>query len=217
MNNKHRGERTSSNNQPYRDNNRNNVSAPTLFPKPNMQNGSSRATWRIVIGTLIGLIVGFVAGALIFRGVTSVTDTTDTDNIDGDGNEASGSVVVTPQTGGDADPSGRVILPESGATSADVVLVKDQPAGESVFLSRVGLSVPGWVAIQEDSDGEPGNILGAQRFDAGVYQGTVKLLRQTEVGERYHATLWRDNGDKLFNFETDTLLTSAETMMFEVY
>ncbi len=101
------------------------------------------------------------------------------------------------------------------------VFVKDQEAGKKVFLSKVSLLSPGWVAVREFAGSSYGNILGAARFDAGVWQGDVLLLRATEKGRVYIALMYRDDGDGLFDFKKDTLVVEeGDTpvgMPFETY
>ena len=97
---------------------------------------------------------------------------------------------------------------EDGADSKNTkernrVIVVSQEAGSLVVITEVQTEAPMWVAIHEDVDGKPANILGAQLFDAGVYSGTVALLRNTEPGRTYHALLYKDNGDRVFDYVID--------------
>jgi len=89
------------------------------------------------------------------------------------------------------------------------VTVFDQPAGSTVQVLSVSLIQNGWVVIHEDRDGRPGNILGAQRFTAGLHPegGEVELLRWTEEGETYYAMLHDDDIDRSFDLTTDLPLT----------
>ncbi|MBI2046440.1 MAG: hypothetical protein HYT28_03420 [Parcubacteria group bacterium] len=83
------------------------------------------------------------------------------------------------------------------------VVVVSQEAGSLVVVTEVEVEAPTWVAIHEDVDGKPANILGAQLFDAGIHSGTVALLRNTEPGNTYHAFLYKDNGDRAFDYVID--------------
>jgi len=72
------------------------------------------------------------------------------------------------------------------------------------YYDAGGTGANGWVVIHESSNGAPGNILGAQRFDAGAYSGgSVELLRDTLAGQTYFAMLHLDNNDKSFDHNTD--------------
>jgi hypothetical protein len=92
-----------------------------------------------------------------------------------------------------------------------MVSVQDQSAGDMVAIGRVDMTVDGWVVIHEDRDGAPGNILGAQRFDAGSYSGgQVELLRGTVAGGKYYVMLHADDGDKMFDHKLDMPITSGD-------
>jgi len=101
------------------------------------------------------------------------------------------------------------------ASSGNSVTIDDQPAGATVSITRVSLSSPGWVAIHETAGGEPTNILGAARFDEGVSERTVTLLRGTEAGLLYIARLYQDNDDRAFNPDTDPLLVDDKGRAIE--
>ncbi len=90
------------------------------------------------------------------------------------------------------------------------VSVMNQAAGLNVVVDSVTLASSGWVAIHENQDGQPGNILGAQRFDAGTYSGAVELLRETVPGGSYYAMLHRDNGDGAFSPSSDAPVLGAD-------
>lgn len=89
------------------------------------------------------------------------------------------------------------------------VVAISQEAGSLAVITEVQVEEPTWVAIHEDVDGKPANILGAQLFDAGVHSGTVALLRNTESGRTYHALLYKDNGDRVFDYVVDLPVESA--------
>ncbi len=93
------------------------------------------------------------------------------------------------------------------ANATDDVRVGDQKAGDAVVLERVSLSRPGWIAIREEIAGQPGNILGAAWFGAGVHEGVVPLLRETKPGATYNAFIFADDGDKQFNNLKDVPVT----------
>jgi hypothetical protein len=85
--------------------------------------------------------------------------------------------------------------------------VGEQPEGLHVFLNSVSTDRTVWIAVQEDNDGELGNILGAALVGEGSHDGLwVELLRNTEAGYIYYITAYAENGDGVFDHETDTLL-----------
>ncbi len=110
----------------------------------------------------------------------------------------------TSPEGSSAGPNKGTIVSVSVPTAASIS-VSDQAAGEMVTLGRVDMTVDGWVVVHEDRDGAPGNILGAQRFDAGSYSGgSVELLRPTVAGGKYYVMLHADDGDKMYDHTLDT-------------
>lgn len=88
-------------------------------------------------------------------------------------------------------------------TEKNRVSVISQESGNLVVVTEAEVLEPTWVAIHEDVDGKPANILGAQLFDAGTHSGTVALLRNTEPGHKYYAILYKDNGDRVFDYTID--------------
>lgn len=94
--------------------------------------------------------------------------------------------------------------------SAGVALdVLDQMAGSLVIVRSATFVRPGWVAIHEDRDGKPGNVLGAALFDRGTAVGLVELLRRTVAGGLYYAVLHDDDGDHLFEMKEDAILRTT--------
>lgn len=103
----------------------------------------------------------------------------------------------------------KTVIPNK--TENNSISIISQAAGNLVVITEVQDEQPTWVAIHEDVDGKPANILGAQLFDAGAYSGTVSLLRNTEPGHKYYAILYKDNGDRMFDYTTDLPLEQAST------
>lgn len=94
--------------------------------------------------------------------------------------------------------------------------VDDQKSGSTVVVKSVKLENPGWVAIHDDIDGVPGNILGAAWFPKGENSGTVELLRNTEKEKTYLAVLHNDDGDKKFDHKIDVPLMDASNKVIMV-
>ena len=73
------------------------------------------------------------------------------------------------------------------------------------------LPTKSWIAVADDSNGDIGYILGAQRLPAGVYQNvTVELLRDTVSEMPYHVVVFEDDGDDIFNHKSDILITLSD-------
>ena len=93
--------------------------------------------------------------------------------------------------------------------SSNKILIRDQPVGNEVRVESVMLEKSAWVAIHEDRDGHPGNILGAQLYPAGTTAlSTIELLRPTAKGI-YYAMLHADDGDRQFDYEKDAPMTGG--------
>ena len=91
-------------------------------------------------------------------------------------------------------------------TSVEYIVVEDQLAGERVLINEISISVSSWAVVHEDVGGVPGNALGAQRFDKGLHSGTIDLLRSTNFNQNYYVLLYRDDGDRKFDLEKDSLV-----------
>lgn len=93
--------------------------------------------------------------------------------------------------------------PEIPANLRVGISASDQPAGSSVFVTGLSINESHWVAVYEDREGHPGNILGAARVFPGYISTSVDLLRNTEAGKTYYAAVLNDNGDEVFDRLTD--------------
>jgi zinc transporter ZupT len=106
-----------------------------------------------------------------------------------------------------ADDTATSTKPSINDILAVSATVGEQPEGLHVFLNSVSTDRTVWIAVQEDNDGELGNILGAALVGEGSHDGLwVELLRNTEAGYIYYITAYAENGDGVFDHETDTLL-----------
>jgi zinc transporter ZupT len=113
------------------------------------------------------------------------------------------------QLGGEegADDTATSTKPSINDILAVSATVGEQPEGLHVFLNSVSTDRTVWIAVQEDNDGELGNILGAALVSEGSHDGLwVELLRNTEAGHIYYITAYAENGDGVFDHETDALL-----------
>ncbi len=152
---------------------------------------------------IIGLVVGFIVGALaVDRGFilssvgVSDNDDTATSTVEKGIQDAEGATV---DVGQDTRTTSGVVL--SGKNTVDV---ENQSAGNLVTISLVELNQMGWVVVHEDAGGKPGNVLGAALVFAGEHSAVpVELLRKTEKGKTYYAMLHTDDGDKAFDLKKD--------------
>lgn len=109
-------------------------------------------------------------------------------------------IALSPPSPDSTDTSSVLIRPDVTSIS-----VADQPAGDNVILKSLSIKDDSWIAIHEDFNGKPGNILGAARYRTGVHQNvSVHLLRNTVAGGIYYAMIHIDDGDDQFDFTKDT-------------
>jgi len=145
---------------------------------------SERANpYRIVISFVIGVALGLGGGWLWFSKDAGAPP----QGIPGQGDAAERPGAV----------SGTILAGEHA------IYVRDQAPGFSVAVEMAVFAKDGWVAVHEDAEGAPGNILGAGRFPAGEHSGEVELLRATVPGGNYYAMLHEDDGDGVFDFSKD--------------
>lgn len=93
----------------------------------------------------------------------------------------------------------------SAMSGENSITVSDQEASNTVTLDEVVFENDAWVAIHEERDGGPGNVLGAAWFPAGKnIDAKVELLRGTKEGNTYYAMLHEDVGaDHKFDTKID--------------
>lgn len=93
----------------------------------------------------------------------------------------------------------------SSMSGKNSISVSDQKASNTLILDEVIFEEDAWVAIHEDRDGLPGNVLGAAWFPAGTNTRVkVELLRGTKEGNTYYAMLHEDVGaDHKFDTKID--------------
>ncbi len=169
----------------------------------------SKENNKIVVITIVSLIVGFGFGWITFGGQGNASPENATDisrseqkNINNEEKESSKSVTPVAITGTQTSVSEPAQI---------AIRVSDQPAGETVVVDSIALKQTGWVAVQEDRNGLPGNILGVQRLSVGEYDAvTVHLLRATVAGGRNYITVFNDDGDGTFDHKKDLLLVDSE-------
>lgn len=132
----------------------------------------------------VGIIAVLFVGFLLLRPVTEAPTLSDSDDEDmmGGGQETE---VMT-------------------ATSSDAITLGTQDEGLFVEIESLVLSERLWVAVYELNDGVRGNILGAGRFPEGAHSNqTIKLLRATEEGRDYAILFHQNDGDQIFEYDTD--------------
>lgn len=142
------------------------------------------------------LIIGAAVVILVAGGTWLFVGREDSEPAD---TPISTSIAPTITEGTNSMPKGTQISESDG----ELVTVADQPAGDSVTLSAMGLTRASWVAVRDDM-----SILGASWFPSSATSGSVKLQRATESGKSYRVVIYVDDGDKKFDFKKDQLITA---------
>jgi hypothetical protein len=146
-------------------------------------------------------VVAFFAGFLFSRGLGENTASP----LVRDYYDVSDTVTTTQITATTSAIENSIETKSSSAIGGYSVRVDDQPAGIVVFLSSMSLRETGWIAVHEDREGAPGNILGAQRFFGGNYPqgGSVELQRGTQPDAIYYVMMHIDDGVDGFDHALD--------------
>jgi hypothetical protein len=169
--------------------------SPTLLGSAGSTVGviNEKGNKKLIIAFIMGLIVG---GGSVWMWIGRSADI-------GDVSTAGDEEVLNGDEGlANVLSSGEDISKESG----NAILVRNQLPGDSVSIDSAVLSEIGWVAIHEDRNGVPGNILGATLFNVGRNRGIVELLRPTVEGGTYYAMLHDEagRGENGFTFDHET-------------
>ncbi len=91
-----------------------------------------------------------------------------------------------------------------------LAIKKTQPAGMTVAVAHIEVSSPIWVVVYENKNGGRGPVLGAALFDKGRTQGVVELLRPTLSGKGYFVGQTKDDGDRMYSAQHDTIENDAQ-------
>jgi len=161
-----------------------------------------KSYWTIGLVAVVALLVGFAASSL-WSGSKSKAPNSEIQGTATDKNTLPSEL------------STNFVMPKekmtSAASSGDTFVVADQPAGNSVVVTKVTLESAAWVVVHEDRDGAPGNILGALWLPAGTAtQASAELLRDTQAGKAYYVMIHEDTlSDKQFDHTQDLPLKDA--------
>ncbi len=144
--------------------------------------GQIKSKWQMPVIVIISLIIGFGLGWIARDQYTTPTDLV---------TQIKNNLTTTTTT----------------ATTSISFKVESQPPGNQVLIRDVHIVSPVWLAVYEDREGEPGNVLGAVFVRAGDYPAlAIPLLRNTVDEQPYYVQAHTDNGDQMFDYRTDTLV-----------
>lgn len=108
-----------------------------------------------------------------------------------------------PKIGGSkTEPSPTSMVESTTDSNKDEISVSKHTPAKTAVIDSVTLSKPGFVAIHENQNGQPGAILGVSGLlPAGKHENsTIELSRKTAPGENLFAMVHADNGDGKFEF-----------------
>lgn len=175
--------------------------------------------------TVVAFIAGLLIGGLLVWVFGAAPESAPSDRQNADTNSAqtetddTDTEVGTPaQGGGDSSSNSTSETPRIVVSGNGSISVSDQAAGVVVELGEIEYpTTDGWIVIHDDVAGELGNALGASRYstEVGLLPATVELLRSTESGSTYHAVLYSENGDRVFDLDDDRPLTTSAGRMIE--
>jgi len=169
------------------------VPAKPVATPPASNNNTARYAGMVVVGVIAGVVIAW--GYSAWRTPDSTANNTNA--------TSTVSITGTP-TGG--DNFGVDVGTAALGSNTSLSIASPQAAGRSVVVTKAMVSAPTWVVIYENSNGKPGNALGAALFFPGTTSGTVELLRATVAGKTYLAAEQVDNGDRKFSLKDDQLV-----------
>lgn len=165
-----------------------------------------------IIALVLGSFAGFNIGKLAFR-KEKAPERMDDKKIEQGASMLQKDLVALPKqnkagSSMPASPDPVSIMP-SVSSEGVTISVSSQAPGTTVEVAKISLASSGWVVIHEESNGVPGKILGARRFEKGVHSGNVELLRNTESGKIYFAVIHSDDQNHTFDYKSDLPLKDA--------
>lgn len=182
-----------------------------------MEPNGSNVSAKVISALIIGLIVGFVAGAFWQERRLSTPASDDVAAVEETKSAEKGT--TTPKTSEVAkekdtktdvkSQAAAVVKSVVSSDGAAEVTAADQSAGSKVSVSVTNVSEPIWIAVREEKDGALGNILGAGKVFADG-DATITLLRSTTAGGTYRVVMYKDVGDTGFNHKEDVLVEEGQ-------
>jgi len=90
-------------------------------------------------------------------------------------------------------------------TPSAKIIISNQIPGEIILVAKVTMAADGWVAVHDNNNDKPGNILGAYFLPTGIYEDTmIPLLRGVVDEKSYFVIIHKDDGDRVFDYKIDT-------------
>ncbi|OGZ96578.1 MAG: hypothetical protein A3B34_02780 [Candidatus Sungbacteria bacterium RIFCSPLOWO2_01_FULL_54_21] len=162
----------------------------------------------LIIVFVIAFLLGYGTSARIINKNKTADGGKTAESAGAAGETGTQGEAQTAENAEEENPASALAQISASMGGISTVSADNQTAGTMVALT-VKAEKDTWVAIHEDKNGKPGNILGAQLFAKGTHTGNVELLRSTTAGMKYYAMLHADNGDKKFDYAADMPLAAS--------
>jgi hypothetical protein len=96
--------------------------------------------------------------------------------------------------------------------NSSLLVDSPQKAGDSVAIASASVDQPTWVVVYEETNGKPGNALGALLLDSSAENAAVELLRDTTPGQQYLVGESLDNGSHVFSLKDSQVSENGQTL-----
>ncbi|QQS22594.1 hypothetical protein IPM19_03105 [bacterium] len=160
-------------------------------------------TNKHLIEGLIALVLIIGLGWLVLRSrnASAPTETTNTQNSQQPATQTPAPTNTTPAT--------------NQLASNDSVAVSTQSDNTKVvYIDNVNLSKPGFVVITTEGPDDAVKVIGTSKLITAGEKQDLQITLSNHILDssiNYSVLLYQDNGDKVFNIKTDTLLTGKNS------
>jgi len=172
--------------------------------QPTTKDESQKTVVSFVFGLLIGglLVWAFMGSDNAGQPVAETAKDTTTESREDSADETSTETAA--ETTETAPTPAPTLTQGNGSVN-----VANVAAGMTVSLTGATYPVAeGWVGVRDYSDDRMGPILGVVRFSEsqGLVPTAIILQRPMVAGRQYAVVFFTENGDRIFNSATDTMV-----------
>jgi hypothetical protein len=167
----------------------------------------SKFSLPVVIALIVGLLVGYSFGAIVYRNDSSGDVTKLDESLETEENNEEG--IITAGAGEEK------VLGVPGEVSFSVA---NQTAGSQVVIAEASVDRVTWLAVRDYAESKIGNVLGAKRLPAGAHTDVaVELLRPTIAGQSYAVVAFYDDGDLAFDHKVDAAVMEGDMIILKTF
>ena len=104
-----------------------------------------------------------------------------------------------------APPGIEASAPVSVPVVSNLITVENQPLGNELVIKGFTLEAPGFIAIKEEANGKPFNLIGnSALLSPGIYtDSSFILIRKSKTGEKLFVQVYVDDGDGQLKLSSD--------------